>query len=278
MENITSNLRYLDISFNNIFEAISPSLITMTSNLEAIYLMNNNLNGVIPDSFPTSCSIRSLNFHGNHLNGPIPKSLSNCSSLEVLDVGSNQIFGGFPCFLKNIPTLSVLILRNNRLHGSIECSHSLENKPWKNIQIVDIAFNNFNGKLQEKYFITWEKMMHDEDHVVPKFIHRSSIYLSYMDSVTVSTKGQQVELVKILTIFTAIDFSSNYFDGPIPKVLMDFKAIHVLNFSNNALSGEIPSTIGNLKQLESLDLSSNSLVGEIPVQIVSLSFLYYLNL
>jgi hypothetical protein len=96
--------------------------------------------------------------------------------------------------------------------------------------------------------------------------------------VTVSTKGQQVKLVKILTIFTAIDFSSNHFQGPIPQVLMDFKAILVLNFSNNALSGEIPSTIGNLKQLESLDLSNNSLVGEIPMQIASLSFLSYLNL
>ncbi|MCH89435.1 verticillium wilt resistance-like protein, partial [Trifolium medium] len=109
-------------------------------------------------------------------------------------------------------------------------------------------------------------MMHDEDHVVSGFIHTGTIYYSYQDSVTVSIKGQQVKLVKILTIFTTIDFSSNYFEGPIPEVLMDFKAIHVLNFSNNALSGEIPPTIGNLKQLESLDLSNNSLVGEIPTQ------------
>jgi Leucine-rich repeat (LRR) protein len=278
LQNLTSNLKVLDISFNNIYGTISPFLITMTSTLMAINLMNNNLNGVIPDMFPTSCALSTLNFHGNLLHGPIPQSLSHCSSLEVLNVGSNQIFGGFPCFLKNIPTLSVLVLRNNRLNGSIDCSHSLENKPWKMIQIVDIAFNNFNGKLPEKFFTTWEKMMHDEEHIVPRFIHIGNMYYSYQDSVTVSTKGQQVKLVKILTIYTAIDFSSNYFEGPIPEVLMDFKAIHILNFSNNVLSGEIPSTIGNLKQLESLDLSNNSLVGEIPMQIASLSFLSCLNL
>ncbi|CAJ2655896.1 unnamed protein product [Trifolium pratense] len=277
LQNLTSNLKVLDISFNNIYGTISPFLITMTSTLMAINLMNNNLNGVIPDMFPTTCALSTLNFHGNLLHGPIPQSLSHCSSLEVLDVGSNQLFGGFPCFLKNIPTLSVLVLRNNRLHGSIECSHSLENKPWKMIQIVDIAFNNFNGKLPEKFFTAWEKMMHDEDHVVPGFIHTGNIYYSYLDSVTISTKGQQVKLVKILRIFTAIDFSSNNFEGAIPDVLMDFKAIHILNFSNNALSGEIPSTIGKLKQLESLDLSNNSLVGEIPMQIASLSFLSCLN-
>ncbi|WJX43045.1 hypothetical protein P8452_30203 [Trifolium repens] len=189
LQNLTSNLKVLDISFNNIYGTIPPSLITMTSTLMAINLMNNNLNGVIPDMFPTSCALSTLNFHGNLLHGPIPQSLSHCSSLEVLNIGSNQIFGGFPCFLKNIPTLSVLVLRNNRLHGSIECSQSLENKPWKMIQIVDIAFNNFNGKLPEKFFTTWEKMMRDEEHVVPRFIHIGNMYYSYQDSVTVSTKG-----------------------------------------------------------------------------------------
>ncbi|PNY04618.1 receptor-like protein kinase [Trifolium pratense] len=276
-QNITSHLMFLDISFNNIYGTISPALITMTSTLLAINLMNNNLNGVIPDMFPTSCALSTLNFNGNRLHGPIPQSLSHCSSLEVLDIGSNQLFGGFPCFLKNIPTLSVLVLRNNRLHGSIECSHSLENKPWKMIQIVDIAFNNFKGKLPEKFFTALEKMMHDEDHGLSGFIHAGTLYYFYQDSVTVSTKGQQLEFVKILKIFTVIDFSSNHFEGSIPEVLMDFKAIHVLNFSNNALSGEIPSTIGKLKQLESLDLSNNSLVGEIPMQIASLSFLSCLN-
>jgi len=277
-----SNLKVLDISFNNISGTISPCLMTMTGTLEALNVRKNNLTGTIPDMFPISCVVSTLNFHGNILHEPVPKSLSHCLSLKVLDIGSNQILGRFPCFLKNIPTLKVLVLRNNKFHGSIECSLSLENKPWKTIQIVDIAFNNFNGKLPEKYFTTWEKLMDDEEHYVSDFIHigetTGTDYSYYQDSVTISTKGQETKLVKILTIFTAIDFSSNHFEGPIPEVLMKMKAIHVLNFSNNGLSGEIPSTIGNLKQIESLDLSNNSLVGNIPVQLASLSFLSYLNL
>ncbi|AES87005.1 verticillium wilt disease resistance protein [Medicago truncatula] len=274
-----SYLQVLDLSFNNISGTISPCLITMTSTLEALNLRNNNLNGTIPDMFPTSCVASSLNFHGNLLHGPIPKSLSNCSSLKVLDIGSNQIVGGFPCFLKNIPTLSVLVLRNNKFHGSIECSDSLENKPWKMIQIVDIAFNNFNGKIPEKYFTTWERMMQDENDLKSDFIHmRFNFFSYYQDSVTVSNKGQELKYDKILTIFTAIDFSSNHFEGQIPDVLMKFKALLVFNFSNNDFSGEIPLTIANLKQLESLDLSNNSLVGEIPLQLASMSFLCYLNL
>jgi len=169
-------------------------------------------------------------------------------------------------------------MRNNKLHGSIECSNSQENKPCKMIQIVDIAFNNFNGKLPEKYFTTWEKMMHNENDSISDFIYVGKNISYFQDSVTVSTKGQQMKFGKILTIFTAIGFSSNHFEGPIPEVLMEFKAIHVLNFSNNAFSDEILSTIGNLIQLESLDLSNNSFVGEIPLQLASMSFLSYLNL
>ncbi|CAK8541234.1 unnamed protein product [Lathyrus sativus] len=270
-----SQLQVLDISFNNFSGTIPPCLITMTNTLEVLNIKANNLSGPITDVFPNYCAVTRLNFHGNQLQGPIPMSLSHCSSLELLDIGSNQIVDHFPCFLNNIPALSVLVLRNNRFHGSMECS---ENKPWKSIQIVDIAFNNFNGKLLKKYFTTWERMMYDED--VAREIGYMTLpnYQYYHDSLTVTWKGQQQDLVKILTIFKAIDFSSNFFEGPIPESLMDLKALYILNFSNNGLTGEIPSAIGNMKQLESLDFSNNSLVGEIPVQLASLSFLSYLNL
>ncbi|XP_058729116.1 receptor-like protein 43 [Vicia villosa] len=270
-----SQLQILDISFNNFSGTIPPCLLTMTSYLEVLDLRNNSLTGPIPDTFPKFCHVSRLNIHGNQLQGPIPWSLSHCSSLEVLDIGSNQIFDHFPCFLNEIPTLSVLVLRNNKFHGSIECS---QNKPWKSIQIVDIAFNNFNGKLPTQYFTTWERMLSDEDVARDINYNMSQDYPYYHDSITVTCKGQRQDLVKILTIFKAIDFSFNSFEGPIPLSLMGFKALYVLNFSNNGLTGEIPSSIGNMKQLESLDFSNNSLVGEIPVQLASLSFLSDLNI
>ncbi|KAK2432769.1 receptor protein [Trifolium repens] len=286
-----SELQVLDISFNNISGTIPPCLITTTRTLVALNLRKNNITGSIPDMFPVSCNVRTLNFNGNILHGPIPNSLSHCSSLKVFDIGSNHIFGGFPCFLKNIPTLKVLVLRNNKFHGSIECSHSQANIGWTMIQVLDISLNNFNGKLPDKYFINWDRMMYDD--VVSNYslthdniIFRSEVISLVVEpskefeyySLTITIKGQQMELVNILKIIRAIDFSSNFFEGPIPNLLMHFKELYVLNFSNNAFSGKIPSTIGNLKQLESLDLSNNSLVGEIPMELASLSFLSYLNL
>lgn len=274
-----SNLEVLDMSNNNISGIIPTCL--MTQNLVVLNLKKNNLLGSIPDVYPPSCALRTLDLQKNNLDGQIPKSLANCSTMEVLDLANNNIIDTFPCFLKDIFTLRVLVFRKNKFYGSIECPTT--DDTWPMLQIIDLAFNNFSGKLPEKSFTGWEAMMSDKNQIDSKVNHIRFEVLQfgqiyYENSVTVTSKGQRLELVKIISIFTTIDFSSNHFQGPIPKVLMDFKALYILNISNNHFSGEIPSSIGNMKQLESLDLSNNSLVGEIPMQLESLSFLSYLNL
>ncbi|KAH1039967.1 hypothetical protein J1N35_041710 [Gossypium stocksii] len=123
--------------------------------------------------------------------------------------------------------------------------------------------------------------MTDKDEPYSEILHFQVLKLSelsFQDSMTVTMKGQELELVKILTIFTSIDFSSNKFEGPIPEAIGDFRALYLLNFSNNALTGTVPSFLGNLLKLEALDLSSNHLIGQIPLQLANLNFLSFLNL
>jgi hypothetical protein len=101
----------------------------------------------------------------------------------------------------------------------------------------------------------------------------------YQDTITVTSKGLKVELVKILTIFTTIDFSCNGFDGPILEEIRELKELYNLNLLHSAFTGQIPSSLGKLSNLESLDLSSNELSGKIPVQLADgLIFLLVLNL
>ena len=87
-----------------------------------------------------------------------------------------------------------------------------------------------------------------------------------------------MELVKVLTLFTSIDFSSNKFEGQIPEEMGNFISLYVLNLSGNGFTGQIPSSMGQLRQLESLDLSRNHLSGKIPTELVSLTFLSVLDL
>ncbi|XP_022983358.1 receptor-like protein 12 [Cucurbita maxima] len=276
-----TSLQVLDLSSNNLRGMFPQCLTQRTDNLVVLNLRGNALNGSIPNTFPVTCSLRTLDLSGNSIEGELPKSLSNCRHLEVLDIGNNQIQDIFPCPLKNISTLRVLVLRSNKFHGRFGCQES--NGSWESLQIVDISRNNFNGSISGKSIVKWKAMVNEEDYSKSRAIHlRFSFFkfssVNYQDTVTITSKGLDVELQKTLTVYTSIDFSCNSFDGQIPIEVGQLRALYVLNLSHNSLSGEIPSSIENLSQLGSLDLSSNRLSGTIPSQLAKLSFLGVLNL
>ncbi|KAK3227357.1 hypothetical protein Dsin_007219 [Dipteronia sinensis] len=275
------NLLVLDLSSNNLSGMVPTCLIERMEGLVVLNLRRNNLNGTISGTFPGNCGLQTLDLNGNQLEGKVPKSLANCTKLEVLDLGNNQISDTFPCWLKNVSSLRVLVLRSNQFYGNISCPEV--NGKWPRLQIVDLASNHFNGTLPGKCLTTWQAMMVDEDeaqsnlkHLRFEFLGLSRLY--YLDSITVTSKGLEMELVKILTLFTSIDLACNNFQGHIPDQIGLLKSLYVLNLSHNSLTGSIPSNIGSLGQLESLDLSKNNLSGEIPPQLASLNFLSFLNL
>ncbi|KAF3956993.1 hypothetical protein CMV_017947 [Castanea mollissima] len=100
----------------------------------------------------------------------------------------------------------------------------------------------------------------------------------YHDSLNIIMKGQYIEMERVLTVLTSIDFSSNGFKGEMPKIIGSLKSLKGLNFSYNNLIGHIPSSIGNLTNLEWLDLSFNKLSEEIPSQLIDLTSLEVLKL
>ncbi|KAL2509959.1 receptor like protein 7 [Forsythia ovata] len=278
--NATSYLQVLDLSYNSLSGTI-PNCLLSSQNLGVLNLGRNNLSGAIPNTFSSSCGLRTLDLRRNNLSGQIPGSLVNCKLLEVVTVGNNYIEDKFPCMLKDSSSLRVLVLRSNRFNGDIHCPPG-GNNSWRNLQIIDIAFNKFSGYLSPKCFLSWRGMMLENDaqlehnHLKFKFLNLNNFY--YQDTVTVTIKGLELELVKILTVFTSIDFSCNNFEGEIPETVGYLSSLYILNLSHNALTGPIPKSIGNLTQLGSLDLSKNQLTGEIPQELTSLTFLSFLNL
>ncbi|XP_059641816.1 receptor-like protein 7 [Cornus florida] len=271
------HLLVLDLSNNHLNGAIPSCIAEMSGrSLAVLNLQKNKLSGNISGTFPLNCGLKNLDLNANHLEGQVPQSLANCTMIEVLNIGNNNISGNFPCFLKNSSSLQVLVLRSNRFQGGIRCQGS-DNNSWPNLQIIDLASNYFSGNLPRKYFLNWRAMMVDKiNYARFEFLRLSPFYYQY--TVRVTNKGQEMDLVKILTIFTSIDFSNNKFQGKIPDTVGNLKLLYVLNLSNNGFTGSIPASMGNLKQLGSLDLSMNKLNGVIPIQLASLTFLPFLNL
>jgi hypothetical protein len=203
--------------------------------------------------------------------------------LNVLNLGSNKLEDNFPDWLQTLQDLKVLVLRDNRFHGPID---SLKIKHlFPNLIIFDISGNNFSGFLPKAYFKNYEAMKN-----ITQVGQRSSfmytdlpctnyqIEIGCTASVTVTTKGIELKLVRIPKFFVSIDLSRNKFEGEIPNAIGELHALKGLNLSHNRLIGHIPQSIGNLNYLESMDLSSNMLTGVIPAELTNLGFLEVLNL
>jgi Leucine-rich repeat (LRR) protein len=273
-------LEVLDLSNNSFFGTIPQCSIEMSGkSLKVLNLRTNNINGTIPEAFPSTCDLQVLPLNKNQLKGGLPKSLAYCSWLEVLDIGNNRIEDTFLFYLNNTSTLRVLVLRFNKFYGPI--THPELNATWPMLQIIDMASNNFIGNLPIILLSTWMAMMNraHEAQSEPSHLETYVGNYYYQDTVTVTNKGLEVELVKILTIFITIDFSCNGLDGPTLEEIGELKALYILNLSHNAFTGQIPSSLEKLSNLETLVLSSNKLSSKIHVQLADgLIFLSILNL
>ncbi|CAL5394613.1 unnamed protein product [Camellia sinensis] len=270
-----SSLGVLDLSNNSLSGLIPQCLGNLSNSLSVLNLGTNSFSGTFTATFTKGNFLRNLNLNGNQIEGQVPRSLLNCEYLEVLDLGKNKINDTFPSWLGTLRNLQVLVLRFNRFHGHIGTFKTQSKHPFPKLRIIDVSYNEFTGLLPANYIKKFEAMMNSVEHEM-KLKYMGEYY--YQDSMVVMIKGYEIELSRILTILSIIDFSRNKFQGEIPKSIGRLNSLRGLNLSHNNLTGHIPTSLGNLKNLESLDLSSNKLVGEIPQQLTNLMFLEVLNL
>ncbi|KAL0419327.1 UNVERIFIED_CONTAM: Receptor-like protein 35 [Sesamum radiatum] len=217
-------LEILDLSANKLSGTIPPCLVQNLQQLRVLNFGGNNISGNIPNTFCVNCSLKILDISQNYLEGSLPVSLANCKFLQVLNVRNNNI-DGFPCMLPS--SLRVLMLRSNRFHGQVRCS-----KSWTNLQIIDIASNNFTGYLYTKSF---SGMMLEKDaRLKSDYIHYNRGFLFgdeyYQATGKLTAKGAELEFVKISTTFTVIDFSCNNFQGEILDAIGDLSSLYVSTY------------------------------------------------
>ncbi|XP_035839814.1 receptor-like protein 6 [Helianthus annuus] len=258
---------WLDLSFNNITGLIPPCLKKLSNSLAVLNLRRNTFQGTIPNIFTNESQHQIIDLSENKLEGKVPRSLENCVKLQILDLGYNLIEDMFPFWLGALSKLQVLILRFNKFHGTITIPSKMKFN-FPNLHIIDLSYNAFCGELPHQYFQEWSAMKTTEAN---ERLRDDSF------SIPMTNKGVNMEYVKIIIFFSAVDLSSNMFRGKIPESITTLSGIQSLNLSNNQIYGVIPKYIGNLTHLESLDLSNNRLFGMIPQELVQLNFLEFLN-
>ncbi|XP_057785008.1 receptor-like protein 19 [Salvia miltiorrhiza] len=181
--------------------------------------------------------------------------------------------------MEALPKLRVLILKSNKFDGNMSLP-SRSNLPFQKLQVLDISDNEFVGSLPQTYFKNFRAMMDVKENktdLITSSDDDDQTFQAFLE-MTVTLKGQDQLLTRLLKTFTTIDLSSNNFSGSIPDSIGNLNSLRYLNLSHNNLMGHIPASLGNISVLESLDLSSNKLDGGIPRELTRLTFLAKLNL
>ncbi|XP_070052681.1 receptor-like protein 9DC3 [Nicotiana tomentosiformis] len=260
------SLKFLDMRSNQLTGQLKEFRYNL---LEVLDLDENMLHGPIPRSFSKLVNLTTLDLSTNNFSSGLDIGIfSNCKqlrrlglsfnnlALEVLDLRDNLLNDTFPKWLEKLPRLQFLSLRSNRLQNPITTSRN--QLLFSKLKIVDVSYNHFTGNFPERFFRNLKSMM------ISYGSGTRIVYIGedlYHDSPTVSIKGQQLQLVRILSIFTTINFSHNKFEG---DSFENLSILESLDLSSNQLSRNIPQELVALKSLAVMNLSLNNLGGRIP--------------
>ncbi|CAB4284808.1 unnamed protein product [Prunus armeniaca] len=294
-----SSLQILEIGGNQLDGKVPKSLAKCIK-LEVLNIGNNNITDSFPCLLKNISTLRVLILRSNNFYGSIECLNTNGTwpGVQIIDLAHNNFSGEIQGILWR--TWREMMATENGSLSTIAFGSHTKRKTlaWMTAtscsRVSDRSYRGYQNVVPSRAHESC--LPHSTNRLSPRYARSSNAYagssnadagssnaddgysLEYSVSVTVTSKGLEMELVKILSIFTLIDFSSNNFSGPIPTEIGEFKALCVLNLSRNAFTGEIPSKFGNMQVLESLDLSQNKLSGHIPPQLAELTFLSFLDL
>ncbi|OEL18305.1 putative leucine-rich repeat receptor-like protein kinase [Dichanthelium oligosanthes] len=260
----------------------------------------NSLTGVIPQDIGALIGVKAFNLSWNRLSGKIPVNIGQLKQLESLDLSHNELSGKIPSSMTALTSLSSMNLSYNDLSGKIPTGNQFETFN-ASVYIGNVGLcgppltGSCPGNSSSQEIHGNHRDLEDISLYLAMIIGElaMSIELQFLDlaynklsgsipqsieSVSVSTKEQQLEFSSQLSYMVVLDLSCNNLTGEIPRDVGALIALKAFNLSWNQLSGEIPVSIGQLNELESLDFSHNELSGEIPSSMSALTSLSSMNL
>ncbi|XP_034210779.1 receptor-like protein EIX2 [Prunus dulcis] len=306
---ISSQVEYLDLSYNQIFGKLPSQL--KFPNLQSVDLSHNQLEGPLP-LWSTNATI--LDLESNLFSGPIPSNFDqHFVQLQELHLSENNLGGIIPPSICNMKSLSILSLRRNQLSGDLPQTWSV----CYNLTILDVANNNLSGNIPSTMGVSSHLQVlklnnNNFGGKIPFSLQNCS------DLETIDLGGNKffgnipLWIGSKMNMLSILRLRSNNLNGHIPQQLCNLRNLHILDLGHNNFSGTIPKCLNNItvftsvntlgvspdynqqttviskgSELEynttlfavkSIDLSSNNLEGEIPEEISSLIALGILNL
>ncbi|XP_040943996.1 receptor-like protein 45 isoform X2 [Gossypium hirsutum] len=239
------DLRYVDLSHNNLSGTVPTWLLENNTKLEDLILKGNSFTGPLSLSSALISNVSSIDISENKLQGQIPTGIcSTFPHLRRLFLSKNAFEGNIPLCLSGMKDLSFLDLSNNQLFGKVP--EELITKGL--LTILRLSNNNLSG------------------NVVPVILNAKGVRNLYLDGNNFSGEMTNVDVstFEFPNSLSEIDLSNNKLHGKLPRWIGNASFLWRLAMSNNSFEGSIPMEFCKLNSLEFLDLSQNNLSGSIP--------------
>ncbi|GAU42681.1 hypothetical protein TSUD_131090 [Trifolium subterraneum] len=309
----TSNLLYLDLSFNSYVSSLSLAWLSAHSSLKylnlsgidlhketnllqavntlpsllELHLSECNLNNFITNPFMEYLNLSSLltlDLSKNNFSSQLPNQFFNqTKDLTYLDLSWNNIHGSIPHSWKNMKYLDYINLWSNKLSGEALVHLS----GWKQLRIMNLGENEFSGtipiNMSQILKVVILRANQFEGNIPTQIFNLS--YLFHLDLADNKLSGSIPKSVYNLT--QMIKFTMNDRTMAVVELFTKGQEYEVqqietnrqtIDLSANYLSGEVPSELFHLVQLQTLNLSRNNLIGTIPKIIGGMKNLESLDL
>ena len=232
----------------------------------ALGLVSRGLTGEIPASLGSLTNLQFLYLYDNQLSGEIPTELGNLANLIVLSLWNNELSGEIPQDFTELTALEGFGFHKNL--GL--CAP------------VDEAFQTWLQGVASVHGSSCAPVDSPEDRAVLMEFYKATYGESWTDNANWLSDRPVREWHGVTNDangrVTGLHLGGNQLSGEIPTELGSLANLIVLLLAHNQLSGEIPVSLGSLTNLQRLGLWNNQLSGEIPEELGSLSNLLLLYL
>ncbi|KAK4779149.1 hypothetical protein SAY86_006677 [Trapa natans] len=217
-----SSLRTLAVQRNSLSGPV-PSLVGL-SNLQDVYLDNNNFTSVPAGIFRGLTSVQTLSLSQNLDLAPwsIPTDLNESTSLTVFYADNTNIVGTLPDFLGNLASLQSVRLSYNNLTGPIPSS-------FGGSQIQNLWLNNQDVGLSGTLDV-----LSSMEQLSQVWLHKNQF------------TGPIPDLSKCTGLFD-LQIRDNQLTGIVPSSLLSMSSLKNVSLDNNKLQGPVPSNPNNIK-------------------------------